>query len=103
MRRSISLAFIVSISGYIDHIHLFPRCIEAVEIYNAGRTDFENEMARLYAEKYGLAVTAGSDNHSAAAQRKLAGMEFDSPLDSVDDFIRRVRRGECKIFIIEQE
>ena len=32
-------------AGYIDHIRLFPRCVQGVEIYNACRTDFENEMA----------------------------------------------------------
>ena len=39
-------------SSYIDHIRLFPRCVDGVEILNSGRPAFENEMAELYAKKY---------------------------------------------------
>ena len=50
-------------ANYIDHIRLFPRCVHGAEIVNANRTDFENEMARRYAESYGLLAFAGTENN----------------------------------------
>ena len=85
-------------AAYIDHIRLFPRCIHGVEVINACRTPFENKMAELYAESYDLLKFAGSDNHSAGHQRKLAGVGFDSPLADEQDLIRRVTAGEHTIF-----
>ncbi len=85
-------------AAYIDHIRLFPRCVHGAEILNAGRTPFENEMARMYAESYGLLPFAGSDNHVGKKQKKLAGMCAETPVESVQDFIRRVQSGEMQIF-----
>lgn len=90
-------------AGYIDHIHLFPRCVDAVEVYNACRTDFENEMARQYAENYCLAVTAGTDNHSGGGRTMFGGMEFDTPLTSETDYADRIRSGEGRIFKLNTE
>ncbi|MBQ8818599.1 MAG: hypothetical protein IJZ83_08485 [Clostridia bacterium] len=53
---------------------MFPRQVHGVEIVNASRSDDVNEMARLYAEHYGLLSFAGSDNHSGSRMRNLAGM-----------------------------
>ena len=39
-------------AGYIDHIRLYPRCVHGVEVLNATKTDFENKMAKIYAEEY---------------------------------------------------
>lgn len=89
-------------AAYIDHIRLFPRCIEAVEVINANRTDFENRMADYYADAYGLLKTAGSDNHTAANQKRLGGMKFSSPINCVSDFVERVRRGEGELFFEER-
>ena len=47
-----------------DYIRWFPRQVHGVEIVNASRSDDVNEMARLYAEHYGLLPFVGSDNHS---------------------------------------
>ena len=88
-------------AGYIDHIRLFPRNIEGVEIINAERTDFENRMARIYAEEYGLLVTAGSDNHVASRARRLAGMMSNTPINSVQDYIDAVRAGTMEVFCVE--
>ena len=84
---------------YIDHIRLFPECVEAVEIINASRNDFENGLADYYATAYGLLKTAGSDTHSAGPTKRLAGMAFETPLADVQDFIKRVRAGEGEIFL----
>ena len=86
----------------IDHIRLFPRCVQGVEIYNACRTDFENEMARQYAENYGLVPFAGSDNHDAGAAPKLGGMQSNVPITDESDFVRRMLDGSMSVFKIDR-
>ena len=83
---------------YIDHIRLFPHSVHAVEIDNAANQDYQNEMARLYADCYSLPHSAGSDNHIAGHMERLAGVEFDEPLNTIDDFIERMKRGEGRTF-----
>ena len=90
-------------AAYIDHIRLFPRCIQGVEVYNANRTEFENKLAEQYAENYGLLRFAGTDNHVAGKQRLFGGMATKTPLSSVEDFINRVLLGEAKPFKREGE
>ena len=87
-------------ASYIDHIQLFPRFIHGVEVYNACRTEFENEMAEHYADSYGLIHFAGSDNHSADAQMRLGGMCSDTPITDENDFVNRILNGEMEIFSI---
>ena len=86
-------------AGYIDHIRLFPRCVDGVEIHNANRTPFENEMAEHYADSYGLLHFAGSDNHSADRQKHLAGMMGEETITSVGDFIEKVKNGQMNPFV----
>ena len=90
-------------ASYIEHIRLFPRHVHAVEIINCGNKDFQNELARVYADAYGLPHSAGSDNHNAGHAKWLAGVEFDTPIEDIDDFIRRVKAGEAKCFEIKLE
>jgi len=95
--------------SYIDHIRLYPRSVEAVEIVNSNQPALVNEMGAHYAEMYGLLVTAGSDNHQAerffeVLEKKgralqIAGMCSDVPVGSVEDFIRMVRSRELKPFL----
>jgi len=84
-------------ANYIDHIRLFPRCVDGIEVINASRTEFENAMADHLADAYGLIKVAGSDAHSVS-RKKLAGIRTETPIESVDDFISRVRRGEFTVF-----
>lgn len=86
--------------SYIDHIRLYPRCVDGVEVCNACRTAGENRMAALYAAQYGLPGTAGSDNHHGARQRVLAGMETDTPLRDEADYARRVKAGTMSVFTL---
>ena len=86
---------------YIDHIRLFPRCIQGVEVYNANRTDFENALALQYAKNYGLLKFAGSDNHVADKQKKFGGMKSKTPIKDEKDFVSRVLSGEIKPFKTE--
>ena len=85
-------------ADYIDHIRLFPRSVHGVEIINASRTDAENHMVKLYQEQYGLIPFAGSDNHGAGKVRKFAGMESESPINSVAEFTEAVKNGKMNPF-----
>ena len=85
-------------AGYINHIRLFPRHVHGVEIINGCRSEGENHMAKLYAEHYGLLPFAGSDNHTASAQKRLAGMGFDTPICTVEDFVERIKSGAGERF-----
>lgn len=89
-------------ADYIDHIRLFPRLVHGVEILNATQPEERNVMAELYAKHYGLLHFAGSDNHSGSAKKRLAGMEFDYPVESVEDFMAKIKNGEGNIFYIDR-
>ena len=89
--------------GFIDHIKLLPRCVDAVEVVNVGKTSFQNSMANLYADAYGLLKTAGSDNHSAGGRNNYAGVECSEPINSVPDFIAKAREGKFSLFKFERE
>ena len=88
-------------AGYIDHIRLFPRSVHGVEVFNACRTDFENELARQYCDNYNLISFAGSDNHVGAALPRFGGMVTEAPIKDVRDFIDAVISGKAKPFIKE--
>ena len=90
-------------ASYIDHIRLFPRKVHGVEVVNACRNDFENNMAKLYAENYGLIEFAGTDNHGGSQRKTFAGMCSETPIENEQDFITRVRNGEMSIFTLNLE
>ena len=83
---------------YIDHIRLYPRNVHGVEVCNAYRTEFENQMAKLYAQNYNLPEFAGTDNHWAGDAKALAGVYTDTPIENEQDLIRKFFQKELKIF-----
>lgn len=85
---------------YINHIRLFPRSVQGVEVFNACRRDFENEMASHYADSYGLVRFHGTDNHRGSSQIRYGGMESDAPLMDEEDFVCRVLSGRMHPFIM---
>ena len=90
-------------AAYIDHIRLFPRHVHGIEIYNASRNSQENEIAKIYADHYGLIHFAGSDNHSASRAKRLGGMESESEIKSEREFIDGVLSGKFSVFSISFE
>jgi hypothetical protein len=90
---------------YMQAIHVHPREVHAVEIYNAGNRPSENELAELYASQYKFPVTSGSDIHNinfaleekTPGKNKVGGMEFDSPLIDVYDYADRIKHKEGRI------
>lgn len=89
-------------ADYIDHIRLFPSDVDGIETRNACRIPRENHLAALLAKAYGLPETAGSDIHTAA-QRHLAGMEFEEKLRSEEDFVQKIKNAEGRIFTLDGE
>lgn len=90
-------------AAYIDHIRLYPRHIEGVEVINANRTDFENKMAEIYADSYNLLKVAGSDNHTGREQSILAGVMTEAPLESEQDYIKAVRENKIQLFKVPND
>lgn len=90
-------------ANYIDHIRLYPRHVHGVETYNACRTELENAMAEHYADSYGLLHFAGTDNHVAGRRKTFAGMESETPLVDVDDFVKRILNSQMNPFRLELE
>ena len=88
---------------FIDHIRLYPRDVDAVEVLNCSRTDMENRMAELYAEHYGLIRFGGTDNHAAGGRTSFGGVELEHPILDEGDFVARVMRGEAKPFMMLRE
>ena len=115
MKRSELLAFLMDSgalviqahpyreASYIDHIRLFPRHVHGIEIVNASRPAFENDMAAYYAQYYGLIPVAGSDNHNVKRQTRLAGVEFDTPIQGEADVVARIMARQAEIFTLTAE
>ncbi len=89
-------------ASYIDHIRLYPRSVDAVEVINAGRTEAENKMAELYAENYCLLRIAGSDNHRGKGQSAFAGIATEVPINSEQDYIRMIKEGSTHLFTFKK-
>lgn len=85
-------------ADYIDHIRLFPACVDGIEVINANRTELENKMAKIYADEYKFFQIAGSDNHIGSNQSKLAGIKTETPIHNEKEFIEKVKKNEVKIF-----
>jgi len=100
-------------ANYINHIRLFPRSVHGAEVINSSQAWTSNEMAEIYADKYGLLKTAGSDNHYAGDifaklkeqgyRPEIAGVCCDTELESVHDYISCVRTGKSKIFLMNED
>lgn len=88
---------------YIQAIHVHPRDVHGLEIYNAGNKAPENELAEFYAKQYDFPMTSGSDIHNvdfinpAPDKLNIGGMEFDSPLKDVYDYAERIKNKEGRI------
>lgn len=85
-------------ADYIDMIRLFPRKVDAVEILNASRLDFENDRAEEYARNYNLLRFAGTDNHTGPTKR-MCGLTLERPISNIDELITSVKTAEAKSVI----
>lgn len=85
--------------GYMNHICLFPDCVDGIEVLNGNPNTLgvPNEMARLYAEHYGKFMTAGSDIHDNHCQT-LCVTELDERARDERDLMRIIKEGKQKIY-----
>ena len=79
---------------YINHIHLFPRDVDGVEIINGGQLDYPlmNERAKIYAMMYELPVTSGSDSHFAGGLPGC-GVEVEKRIEEPMDYLKYLKNG----------
>ena len=83
---------------YINHIHLFPRDVEGVEVINGGQLlePWMNERADLYAMMYGLPKTSGSDSHDVT-NLKGCGVESEVRFQKAWDYLEAMQAGKLRL------
>ena len=87
-------------ADYIDHIRLFPSCVEGLETCNACRDDRCNRLADNLANEYGLLKIGGSDCHRES-QPILSGVETERPVENLAQLIAAIRSGQTSVFETE--
>ncbi len=88
---------------YIQEVRLVPKFMDAVEVINRGNNAIDpiyNKQAYDYAKNLGVPMTSGSDVHSVPALN--GGMEFDTRLTSIQDYMTRVMNREGHVIGIEE-
>lgn len=73
-----------------------PTGLFGIETYNGGTERFRNDLARQFAEHYGLAKTSGSDIHSTARLAK-GGIITERPIRTPEDLSAVLRSGEYQL------
>lgn len=80
---------------YIQNVTLGLDYCDAIEVANAGNDAHNDAFALAYAQKYGLTVTSGSDNHHSHAgldtQHEIFGVALEERLTSIHDYVRLIR------------
>lgn len=85
--------------SYMNHICLFPDCVDGVETLNASPNTLEsNYLARAYADYYGFFHTAGSDIHWV--DRDMLGVtELPEKAHDIRDMMRMLKEKRHKIYL----
>ncbi len=73
-----------------------PTLFDAIEGYNKGNRENENEKAVNFAIKHNLPFTSGGDVHSKEAFG-LAGISFETEIKDYSDFLNRLKNGKYSI------
>lgn len=83
---------------YINHIHLFPRDVDGVEVINGGQLSepWMNERAEIYAMMYELPKTSGSDAHHADSLREC-GIQVERRFKTPLDYLEQLKTGEMTL------
>lgn len=80
--------------GYLDAVRLNPHFVDGVEQLNLGNEPYQDALAKDYARKYQLPVTAGTDMHHITGNPPTAGIESEKKLNSIQDFVELIRSGK---------
>ncbi|MDR2101844.1 MAG: PHP domain-containing protein [Treponema sp.] len=79
---------------YIDRIRLSPHWVDAVEAANGGNHEQSYDaLAKKYADKLGLPITAGSDIHSTEDVREATtfGIYLDKKMETIADYVAALK------------
>lgn len=81
--------------GYLSEVYVHPHQCDAFEVANSGNPHEQNRMAYRYAREHQIIMTAGSDIHHVGRTGNgyIYGMEFDKPLNSINDYVQRIKSG----------
>lgn len=81
--------------GYLSEVYVHPHQCDAFEVANAGNPYEQNQIAYRYAKEHHITMTAGSDIHKTGvtSNGELYGMLFDEPLNCIDDYVVRIKKG----------
>lgn len=90
-------AVVVQAHPFRDNMTVItPTSLFGIEVYNGGTDCFRNEMARVYAEHYGKAMTSGSDVHGANAVAR-GGISTGREVRCSKDLADVLRSGEYSL------
>lgn len=89
--------------NYLTRIELHPFQCDGWEVANAGNPAQQDSLAYEYALKHHMIMTAGSDIHDAnqVGDGNQFGVSFDTPLQDISDYVRRIKQGEGKLYVPE--
>ena len=81
---------------YLKQVRLFPELVNAVEAANSGNDRIADILARAFAGKYKVPITAGSDIHYAGDIRPntVFGVYLDKKMESIADYVNAVINDE---------
>ena len=100
-----SLRNILPPEALIIHAHPFrtgstitnPELIDGVESYNGGTGDANNDFAKLWAERFSLLQTSGSDYHGGSVSSIKGGIATNEPITDVIQLTRIFRNQAYKL------
>ena len=83
-------------NAMIVHAHAFrsgmtvenPELLNGIETYNGGTADPNNEFANLWAERFDLIKTSGSDYHGGPVSRINGGIITNEPITNSDQLVQ---------------
>ena len=83
-----ALRSILPPTAMVIHAHAFrsgstienPEFLDGMEVYNGGTADKMNEFAQLWATRFDLIQTSGSDYHGGPVSRITGGIITDTPI-----------------------
>ncbi|MBQ8189263.1 MAG: PHP domain-containing protein [Lachnospiraceae bacterium] len=73
-----------------------PKGLFGIEVFNGGTEKFRNEIARQFADYYGIAMTSGSDIHGTDRLAK-GGIMTKRRIQTPEDLVSILRSGEYSL------
>ncbi|MGM9643138.1 MAG: PHP domain-containing protein [Eubacteriales bacterium] len=75
-----------------------PTLLDGIEIFNGNPTqDSRNDIARSWAERFGLLGTSGSDYHTTREGAFAGGIITDEPITSNEQLLKVLRSGKFEL------